>query len=192
MTSKWITALSIAAMSLTGWSQAQLQNRFVLTADQVAQSVSKGGIEVTGDQVSMLANVVSNEPNPALDVLSVEPLDDRWSGGSPGTRSWVKLGCHQLGVCLPFYVVVSWPQAQAKREIDTLIASPAALKPKAITMRAGAHATLLMVDDRSRIQIAVISLENGVAGHSIRVTSPDHKQVYVAEVVSASLLRKSY
>jgi flagella basal body P-ring formation protein FlgA len=51
---------------------------------------------------------------------------------------------------------------------------------------------MLMDDDRSHIQIAVISLENGVAGHSIRVTSPDHKQVYVAEVVNASLLRKSY
>jgi flagella basal body P-ring formation protein FlgA len=67
------------------------------------------------------------------------------------------------------------------------------VKPKkVITMRAGTHATMLMDDDRSHIQIAVISLENGVAGHSIRVTSPDHKQVYVAEVVNASLLRKSY
>jgi flagella basal body P-ring formation protein FlgA len=67
------------------------------------------------------------------------------------------------------------------------------LKPNvAITMRAGAHATLVMDDDRAHIQIAVISLENGLAGHRIRVASPDHKQVYVAEVVNASLLRKSF
>jgi hypothetical protein len=136
--------------------------------------------------------VVANEPNPVLDVLSVEPIGDRWSGGHSGTHSWVKLGCHIPGACLPFYAVVSWPQEPAGRAIDTSIATPAALKPKAITMRAGAHATLLMDDDRSHIQIAVISLENGIAGHSIRVTSPDHKQVYVAEVVNASLLRKSY
>jgi flagella basal body P-ring formation protein FlgA len=49
-----------------------------------------------------------------------------------------------------------------------------------------------MDDDRAHIQIAVISLENGLAGHRIRVASPDHKQVYVAEVVNASLLRKSF
>jgi flagella basal body P-ring formation protein FlgA len=88
---------------------------------------------------------------------------------------------------------VSWPQEPAGRATHQSIASPAALKPKkVITMRAGTHATMLMDDDRSHIQIAVISLENGIAGHSIRVTSPDHKQVYVAEVVNASLLRKSY
>jgi hypothetical protein len=193
MTSKWIAVLSIAAMSLTGWSQFQLQDSFALTADQVAQSVSKGGIEVAGDQVFLLANVVAKVPYPALDVLSVEPLGDKWFGGRSGTHSWVKLGCHLPGECLPFYAVVSWPQEPAGRATHQSIASPAALKPKkVITMRAGTHATMLMDDDRSHIQIAVISLENGIAGHSIRVTSPDHKQVYVAEVVNASLLRKSY
>jgi len=193
MTSKWIAVLSIAAMSLTGWSQFQLQDSFALTADQVAQSVSKGGIEVAGDQVFLLANVVAKVPYPALDVLSVEPLGDKWFGGRSGTHSWVKLGCHLPGECLPFYAVVSWPQEPAGRATHQSIASPAALKPKkVITMRAGTHATMLMDDDRSHIQIAVISLENGIAGHSIRVTSPDHKHVYVAEVVNASLLRKSY
>jgi flagella basal body P-ring formation protein FlgA len=59
-------------------------------------------------------------------------------------------------------------------------------------MRAGAHATLMMDDNRSHIQVTVISLENGVVGHRIRVASPDHKQVYVAEVVSSSLLKGSF
>jgi hypothetical protein len=193
MTSKWIAVLSIAAMSLTGWSQSQLQDRFALTADQVAQSVSKGGIEVSGDQVFLLANVVAKVPYPSLDVLSVEPIGDKWFGGHSGTHSWVKLGCHLPGECLPFYAVVSWPQEPGGRAIHQSIVPSAALTPKkVITMRAGTHATMLMDDDRSHIQIAVISLENGIAGHSIRVTSPDHKQVYVAEVVNASLLRKSY
>jgi hypothetical protein len=51
---------------------------------------------------------------------------------------------------------------------------------------------LVMDDDRSHIQIAVISLENGMTGHKIRVASPDHKQFYVAEVVNAHLLRRSF
>jgi hypothetical protein len=193
MTSKWLAVLSVAAMSLTVWSQSKLQDRFSLTADQVAQSVSKGGIEVSGDQVFLLANVVAKVPDPVLDVLSVEPLGDKWFGGRSGSHSWVRLGCHLPGECLPFYAVVSWPQEPAGHATNQSIASPAALTPKkVITMRAGTHATMLMDDGKSHIQIAVISLENGVAGHSIRVTSPDHKQVYVAEVVNASLLRKSY
>jgi len=59
-------------------------------------------------------------------------------------------------------------------------------------MRAGAHATLEMNDARSRIQVAVSSLENGIAGHRIRVASLDYKHIYVAEVVSPNLLKRSY
>jgi flagella basal body P-ring formation protein FlgA len=59
-------------------------------------------------------------------------------------------------------------------------------------MRAGTHATLMMDDQRSQIQIAVISLENGMVGHRIHVASPDHKQTYVGEVVNARLLRGSF
>jgi flagella basal body P-ring formation protein FlgA len=67
------------------------------------------------------------------------------------------------------------------------------LNPNAVfTIRAGAHATMVMDDERAHIQVAVVSLENGIAGHRIRVASPDHKQIYVAEVVNANLLRRSF
>ncbi len=61
-----------------------------------------------------------------------------------------------------------------------------------ITMPAGTHAILIMDDHRSHIQVAVISLEKGIAGHWIRVASLDHKQFYVGEVVSANLLKGSF
>jgi flagella basal body P-ring formation protein FlgA len=61
-----------------------------------------------------------------------------------------------------------------------------------ITMRAGTHATLVMDDDRSHIQVAVITLENGIVGHRIHVASPDHRQTYVGEVVNERLLRGSF
>jgi hypothetical protein len=38
----------------------------------------------------------------------------------------------------------------------------------------------------------VITLQGGKAGDRIRVASPDHKQIYVAEVVDGSLLKRSY
>jgi hypothetical protein len=49
-----------------------------------------------------------------------------------------------------------------------------------------------MDDGRAQIEVAVISLESGTAGHRIHVASPDHKQVYLAEVVSATLLTRSF
>jgi hypothetical protein len=49
-----------------------------------------------------------------------------------------------------------------------------------------------MDDQRAHIQVAVISLENGMVGHRIRVATPDHKQTYIGEVVNARLLRGSF
>ncbi len=59
-------------------------------------------------------------------------------------------------------------------------------------MRPGTHATMVMNDSRMQVQVSVISLESGIAGHKIRVESPDHKKIYVAEVVSANLLKRSF
>jgi hypothetical protein len=148
-------------------------------------------------QVSLLARVVATEPHPVLDILTVGPLGDRSSGKQPGGASIVKLACHNAATCLPFYVSVSWAAGPlggpAGVSAETRSAGNNLLSPKAaITMRAGTRATLLMDDDRSHIQISVISLENGIAGNKIRVASADRKQVYIAEVVSASLLKRSF
>jgi hypothetical protein len=59
-------------------------------------------------------------------------------------------------------------------------------------MKAGTHATLMIDDQRSHIQVAVVSLENGIVGHRIHVASLDHKRTYVAEVVNDRLLRGSF
>ena len=101
-------------------------------------------------------------------------------------------------MCLPFYAIVTLQESAARSAIGIASVSPldvigTALKPKiVITIRAGAHATLVMDDGRSHIQVAVISLENGIIGQRIRVASPDHKQVYVAEVISVNLLKRSF
>jgi hypothetical protein len=197
MTAKWMPALLMATVSLPGWGQSQPRQHFALTAHQVAQALSGSGNQITDQQVSLLAQVVATGPSPVLDILSVKPFGDRLSGKHSESRLLVKLACHVPGTCLPFYSIVSSPEATIERTPSPLSVFPdagnAVLKPNAgIIMRAGAHATLVMDDNRSHIQIAVISLENGIAGHRIRVASPDHKQVYVAEVVSANLLKRSY
>jgi hypothetical protein len=149
-------------------------------------------MQTTPEHVSLLTRVVATEPAPVLDVLSVETLGKGFLTENSGVRLRVKLACRIPGKCLPFYAIVSsipstaWP---------TSIGSNVPASSNAnneVTMKAGTHATLLMDDQRSHIQIAVISLENGMVGHRIHVASPDHKQTYVGEVVNARLLRGSF
>jgi hypothetical protein len=189
--------LFIVTSSLYGWGQSPPKRCFALTAQQVARTLTDKGIQASAQQVSLLAKVVATEPNPALDVLSAEPLGD-WSAGQIAETSFrVKMACHQQGKCLPFYAVVRWPQGAAGGAAN----SSGAFRPfgdlilkqnGAFTIRSGSHATLVMDEERAHIEVAVVSLENGMAGQKIRVASPDHKQVYVAEVVSANLLKRSF
>ena len=155
----------------------------------------QGGIPATDAQVSLPTRVVATESSPALDVLSVEPLNRQPMTEHSPARSRVKLGCHLPGKCLPFYAIVSSlePPVAASASHASATINYSAPKPNMdIIMRAGTHATLVMDDNRSHIQVAVISLENGIAGHKIHVASPDHKQVYVGEVINANLLRGSF
>lgn len=187
----------IVAMSLPGWFQLQAQSRFPLTAHQVAQALSNAGIQTQDEQVELLAKIVSSEPSPVLEVLSIEQFADRSPGNRRESRSLVKLGCRLSGACLPFYSIVSRLNAPFDGSPSALRvaagAGDSAVKPNAgVVIRAGAHATLVMDDARSHVEVTVISLENGAAGHRIHVASPDHKQVYIAEVINANLLRRSF
>jgi hypothetical protein len=199
MKTKWIPALMMAAMSLPGWvhSPCQAQGRFPLTAHLVAQALSQSGIQTADEQVSMLASVVASEPVPVLDILSIEPLGERSPGKHGESHSLVKMGCRMTGVCLPFYSIVSkldTPDRAAPnpRRVSSDAGAVARGSNSGIVIRIGAHATLVMDDARSHVEVTVVSLENGAAGHKIRVTTPDHKLVYLAEVVSANLLRRSF
>jgi hypothetical protein len=195
MTLSWLAGLLMAVMTLQGWGQSQSEDHFALTARLVAQTLSAAGTQTSDEQVSLLARVVATEPYPKLDILSVEALGDAQSRGDSAARSMVKLTCDLPGTCLPFYAIVTWPEEAPpviRSEATPVVKNARAKTNDEITMRAGTHAILVMDDHRSRIQVAVISLENGVAGKWIRVASPDHKQVYTGEVVSANVLRGNF
>jgi hypothetical protein len=208
MTARWIPILLMAAISAPGWGQSQSQDHFALTAGQVARALCERGIQTADKQVSLPARVVATEPEPILDILSVETLGEAPSAKHFQVRSRVKLACRLPGRCLPFYVIVSGPELAGEPATIASITSPIARNANAsaspaarnallnassdITMRAGTRAMLVMDDHRSHIQVTVISLENGIVGHRIRVASPDHKQMYFGEVVTASLLKGSF
>jgi hypothetical protein len=199
MRNRSIVILLAATAALSGWgqspSQSSTQNHFVVTSHQVALTLSDRGMPVSDDHVSLLANVVATDPHPVLDVLSVKPWGTESTGTQAESRSLIELACHVPGGCLPFYAVVTGSRSPA-RASGAPVSSPIAASARRATfdaiMRAGTHAILIMDDKRSQVQLTVISLENGNAGDKIRVSSPDHKQVYTAEVVNASLLKRSY
>jgi len=197
MTARTMPILFIAAMSACGWGQSQPHRRYELTVGQIAQTLSDKGIRTTDQEVSLLAKVVAPEPNPALDVLSVDPLNGQSVGAHAEQRARVRMACHLPGRCLPFYAIAKWTDGVVDYAASSSGASIASgiqvlKRSDAFTIRSGEYATLVMDDDRARIRVSVVSLENGVIGQKIHVASPDHKQKYVAEVVSANLLKRSF
>jgi hypothetical protein len=193
MTARWIPFLLMAALGVTEQALSQLQDRFPLTAAQVAFAVTASGMATTGQHVSLLTQVVATEPDPVLDVLSVETLGKGPLAEHSDIRLRIKLTCHVTRKCLPFYAIVSFIPSTAGSA--NILSAPASARWNAsseITMKAGTHATLMLDDQRSHIQVAVVSLENGIVGHRIHVASPDHKQTYIGEVVNARLLKGSY
>ena len=81
MTARWIPFLLMAALGVTEQALSQLQDRFPLTAAQVAFAVSAGGMPTTAQHVSLLTQVVATEPDPVLDVLSVEAERQSFTAG---------------------------------------------------------------------------------------------------------------
>ena len=192
MTATWIPYLLMAAMGAAQPAPSQSQNQFPLTAAQIALAVSASGMPATAERVSLLTRVVAIEPEPVLDVLSVETLGKELRDQA-GVRWRVKLSCHVAGKCLPFYAIVSSPLSTAGAANPVAALTGTAWSGHSeITMKAGTHATLMIDDQRSHIQVAVVSLENGIVGHRIHVASLDHKQTYIAEVVNDRLLRASF
>jgi hypothetical protein len=176
--------------------QAQAQDQFDLTVEQVARTLSDRGMRIADNQISLLAKVVATEPHPVLDIISVAPFGEGSSAEHPQFRSKVKLACHLPGTCLPFYAIVSCPKeavATAGENAPLPVSLNVMLKRDGpVTMRVGTHAMLVMNDTRSRVEVSVISLENGNAGDKIRVASSDHKQFYTGVVIGANSLLRSY
>jgi hypothetical protein len=171
---------------------------YPISVEQIAQTLSESGMQVKPANVSLGMHVVASKLDPDLNMLEVRPATS-----TRGRKTmWVRIGCKESGVCLPFYATVAWDGdlADLQKELrpaslQTSTAktdSPPAIHTGTVSppaMHAGTHATLVIASDRSRIKLSVIALQNGSIGQVIRVASPDHKQIYRAEVLGANLLK---
>jgi hypothetical protein len=154
-----------------------------ITKEQVAAAMSGAGMKVSADQVTLLTDVVSNSPAPALKVEAME----RWGAD----RMRVRLDCAKREDCLPFYVAVRWMQEGTALPVQTAALVQARVDPSSYVVRAGSSAILMLEGDHVHIRIPVVCLENGTPGQTIRVASKDHRLTYTAQVVDGTVLKGS-
>jgi hypothetical protein len=156
-----------------------------ITAEQVAAAMSSAGLNTPAKQIVLLSDVVATTSAPALKVESMEHWGDR------GMK--VRLSCAKPEECLPFFVAIRGSQAQAPTPYVADHSFSATIRAKSdssfFVVRSGSRETLLLEGGHVHIQMSVVCLENGAAGQTIRVTSLDHKQTYMAEVGNSQILR---
>ena len=160
---------------------------YAISTEQIAATVSRAGVQVLPEQVTLLTDVVATRVAPVLRVRSIE----RWSN----ERMMARLECENREECLPFFVGVRIGQVGATATSGTSLqgspffSSGPAGSSKAFAVRSGSPATLLLDSDRVHIRLSVICLENGAPGQMIRVTGKDHRLVFTAQVIDGSLLK---
>jgi hypothetical protein len=153
------------------------------SVQQVVDALALAGVMVAPDQIEFLSGIRSAKESASIQVVST-------SNSSAGMVK-VKLRCQDNHECLPFYVLV--------HSLDKLNVGSARLKtvsaaetdvPQNI-IRGGEHATLILESPDSRMSLPVICLQSGNVGQTIRVASPDHRQLFDAVVVAPGMLKGS-
>lgn len=182
-----ISALTFFAAMAS--AAAPAPGRAAITQAQIAAAITSAGMQISAEQVTLLTDVVATTASPALVVESME----LWGNH----RMKVRLDCAANEQCLPFFVAVRCGQQSASQAASAASDhfSTGTLRgrvdPKTWVVRAGAPATLLLDGAHVHIRIAVVCLENGAPGQTIRVASTDHRQTYVAKVIDETVLRAS-
>lgn len=199
--------LCSCGFGFTGQSlRAQLLARFPVKPEQVVLAMQGRDWLMDGVQVRLAAPVTATVSEPALDIKSV--------AASYGHETLLRVTCRVSAECLPFFASAVWP-AEApmpglppKRNKTGVIHTdhamegqlPATLELQAGSsaeanvlmppvIRAGSLATLVLDGPRVHIRMSVVVAQTGHVGDTVRVTTPDRKQVYVAEVLTPELLK---
>lgn len=162
---------------------AAASGRYAITSGQVAAAVTSDGMPVSQDQVSLPAEIVASVPDPVLKVKSI----DRSGEG----RAIARVECAIPWQCLPFIATLEFDTRLTPGPVplSSLGRIPAQTQqPSPAAVRAGAPATLLLEGAHVHITLSVVCIESGAIGQTIRARSPDHRQLYTAQVVRAGVL----
>jgi len=188
-----ISKLAVVLLVATSCAYAAAPARFPVTSDQVVAAMRDRQLPIEGLHVTMPALITASIDHPSLNIESMTLLSPR--------NAQLKVSCRERGVCLAFYVSATWPAQSAtvtlppglgRTDVQT---GEAKLERTATrsepTLRAGSQATLLFEGDRLHIRMRVVCLQGGATGDTVRVSTPDHKQTFTAEILSPTLLKGS-
>jgi len=167
--------------------------RFPVTSDQVVAAMRDRQLPIEGLRVIMPTSITASLDHPSLEIESMTLL-------SPHTAQ-LKVSCREPGVCLAFYVSATWPAQSVAVTMPpglghTIVQAGEAKLERAATrseptLRAGSQATLLFEGDRLHIRMRVVCLQGGATGDKVRVSTPDRKQTFTAEILGPTLLKGS-
>src|SRR3954452_3643917 len=92
-------------------------DRMAITPAQMTEALTTSGLRVTMSQIQTLSQMTATQSNPKLNTTKVESLD--------ANTTKVRLQCERTDVCLPFYVLIHWPETgQAQRALEKASAQP--------------------------------------------------------------------
>jgi len=157
--------------------------RYAITPGLVAATMNRAGIQISADQVTLMAGVVATTPAPILKVSSVERLDNQ--------RVLARLECKHSEECLPFFVSLGAGRpsnAQGAPISPDLLSAGLATAAKTVVKK-GSAVRLMLEGNHIHIGLSVVCLESGALGQTIRVTDKSHRMVYTAEVVNGGLVK---
>ena len=174
-----LVALSTVACAAT--LDAPSGGRISVSLDQIASVMQSAGLTATVAQLQLLSNVTV-PPGATLRMAKVTKQ-------SPET-ALAEFSCSARG-CLPFYVLVHDKQLAGSRALSSRETAVSASEKVHPLIERGKSVTLLMEGANSRIVLPVVSLEGGKQGEIIKVTSPDHKRTYRAEIVNNTTVRST-
>jgi flagella basal body P-ring formation protein FlgA len=175
----WLVLVIGTALPLATGQTGVARN--AVSAHHVAAAMELAGVAVNPNQIEFLSGASSIGESAQMRVVSV-------TNRTNGTVR-VKLRCRDNHECLPFYVLVHGIDGgKVDRPEERAVPAVVAGSPKNV-IRGGDHAILILESHDSRMSLPVICLQGGARGQTIRVASPDRRQIFDAEIVATGMLR---
>ena len=186
--SRRFIALTAGGLLLPLLSAAQTPAvRVPLSMATVVQALQVAGVEATESQIKLPLHVETSSASAILLITGAEVL--------PEARLRVRLACSNPHDCLPFFVMLQCSDENAANLAESFLSRSSFLPGLPIravdlpALRPGDHAMLLLEDKQMQITFPVLFIDAGKVGSTVRVSSLDHKNTYLATIINAQVVR---